>query len=150
MFMMSYYKSSSKTSQVQCRVESCGKSMLKQNYKAHLETQHPEENSEDLREKGQPKLFFNKKVKFSATEKSIKASECIKDDKLLPSSAVGVQSIDSACSRDSNYTETETETCIFPKKRKASAIALAIENTATTIAPRHPWVELFDFRYLFF
>ena len=94
MFKMSYYKSSSKTSHILCRVESCGKTMLKQNYKAHLETQHPEENSDDLREKGQPKLFFNKKIKISAAEKSIKSSEKIKDDKLLPSSAVGVQSVD--------------------------------------------------------
>ena len=114
MFKMSYYKSSSKTSHIQCRVESCGKTMIKQNYKAHLETQHPEENSDDLREKGQPKLFlFNKKIKFSAAEKGIKSSENIKDDKLLPSSAV-----DDQCSSVSNYTESETY--IFPKKRKAS------------------------------
>ena len=119
MLRMSYYKSSSKTSHLQCRVESCGKTMLKQNYKAHLETQHPEENSDDLREKGQPKLFlFNKKIKFSAVEKGIKNSENIKDDKLLPSSAVGVQSVDDQCSSVSNYTESETY--IFPKKRKAS------------------------------
>ena len=119
MFKMSYYKSSSKTSHIQCRVESCGKTMIKQHYKAHLETQHPEENSDDLREKGQPKLFlFNKKIKFSAAEKGIKSSENIKDDKLLPSSAVGVQCVDDQCSSVSNYTESETY--IFPKKRKAS------------------------------
>ena len=64
--MSSNYKSSSKTSHIQCRVKSCGKTMIKQNYKAHLETQHLEENSDDLREKGQPNLFiFNKKNKFS-------------------------------------------------------------------------------------
>ena len=92
--------------------------MIKQNYKAHLETQHPEENSDDLREKGQPKLFFSKKIKFSAAEKGIKSSENIKDDKLLPSSAVMVQSVDDQCSNVSNYIESET--CIFPKRRKAS------------------------------
>ena len=65
--MSSYYKSKSKSLHVQCRVDSCDASILKQNYKTHLERHHPEEDSDDLRGKGQPKLLFSKKMKFTAS-----------------------------------------------------------------------------------
>ena len=56
-----YYKSTSKTSYILCRVESCGQSVLKQNYKAHLKNKHPSENSNDLRAKGQKSIFVPKR-----------------------------------------------------------------------------------------
>ena len=59
------HKSSSKTTYVTCRAEFCGKSIVKQNYKIHLEAAHPELNSNDLRSKGQPMLSFPLKRKAS-------------------------------------------------------------------------------------
>ena len=102
--MSSYYKSSSKASHVTCRIEACSKSIVKQNYKMHLETKHPNEDSNDLREKGQPKLFFTKKIKVSASEKCGKDSENA-DDKMFANCAVKVKHIDDQCSDNSNYIE---------------------------------------------
>ena len=56
----SYYKSSSKKIFITCRVESCSKTVLKQNYKTHLKNKHPAEDYNDLRAKGQSSLFFSK------------------------------------------------------------------------------------------
>ena len=52
-----YYKSKAKDQAVKCRV--CLGTCLAQNYKTHLKTQHPEENSSDLRRHGEASLTFN-------------------------------------------------------------------------------------------
>ena len=44
-------------SQVSCRVRSCGKEIVRQNYKQHLQLSHPEENCNDLRQAGQVFLW---------------------------------------------------------------------------------------------
>jgi len=61
------HKSSSKTTYVTCRAELCEKKIVKQNYKYHLETAHPELDSNDLRSKGQPMLSFSRKRKASSS-----------------------------------------------------------------------------------
>ena len=89
--MSLYHKSSSKKTHVICRVESCGKSIVKQNYKLHLETIHSNEDSNDLREKGQPKLFFSKKIKVSELDKGFKHSDNEGKDNLSYSFDANVQ-----------------------------------------------------------
>lgn len=56
----SYYKSSSKKIFITCRVESCSKTVVKQNYKTHLKNKHPAEDYNDLRARGQSSIFFSK------------------------------------------------------------------------------------------
>ena len=45
--------------QVTCSVSSCGKQIVRKNYKQHLQLSHPDENSKDLRQAGQARLSFN-------------------------------------------------------------------------------------------
>ena len=52
--------------QVTCRVETCKKSIVKQNYRFHLRDKHPEENENDLREASQPRLQWGLKVQPAA------------------------------------------------------------------------------------
>lgn len=56
--MSDYYKSSGKSKKVTCRVTSCKQVVQEQNYSVHLNRNHPEEDSRDLRGASQESLSY--------------------------------------------------------------------------------------------
>ena len=63
-----YFKSSSKTTKVTCRVLACKREILKQSYLRHLSECHPNEDSRDLRTFEETSISINKFV--SGSEKA--------------------------------------------------------------------------------
>lgn len=101
-------KSSSKTIQVKCRVEECQKTLMKQNYRDHLQDKHPSENSKDLREYGEKDIasFF---ALGARAKRRLNSSPRLEDDQLTGANVGTVLIVEEQIDDEMDIDDSEDE-----------------------------------------